>query len=233
MGLVNEIRAYVFEKYIKPAFDKGEAFVTIRAGDVHKEMGLRNRIPAVCTALGANKAMEYFSERLRKLGHKITVILDSSETPPSGYGASAQYTYTFEHDQEQSNEYFSNEEYEVTEDEARKLMSEYLSIELYKARLNIRGKYKEFDLVNEKHGIVGDFKNLKFKGQASAEMSNIVEYVWLMEKLEHYTKKKWRKIIVGAGNKETFEKFAKKYDPWLNDLEIYFITSNHKILKIR
>ena len=237
MGLVDEIRNYVFEKYIKPAFNEGRTFVTIRAGDIHEEMGLRNRMPAVCTALGSIRAMEYFSERLRELGHKVTVILYSSETPPSGYGANAYYTYAFKYEQEPYEENSLSEPSsggcDVTEDKARRLMSEYLGIKLYKARLNIKGKYKEFDFVNEEHKIVGDFKNLKFKGQASAEMSNIAEYVWLMEKLEQYTKTKWRKIIVGAGNKDIFERFAKKYDPWLDELEIYFITSDLKVLKVR
>ena len=56
-------------------------------------------------------------------------------------------------------------------------MSSYLGIPLYKQRLNIYCKFKEFDLVNIEHRIVGDFKRFKYKGPAMAEMSNLVEYV--------------------------------------------------------
>ena len=111
-------------------------------------------------------------------------------------------------------------------------MSSYLGIPLYKQRLDIYGKFKEFDLVNVEYRIVGDFKRFKYKGSAMAEMSNLVEYVWLMEKLEKYTNTQWRKIIVGADNSKTFETFARRYNPWLEDLEIYFITHDQKIIKI-
>mgnify|MGYP000327148167 CR=1 FL=1 len=112
-------------------------------------------------------------------------------------------------------------------------MSKYLGVPFYKEKLNINGKFKEFDLVNVMHRVVGDFKRFKYGGEASAEMSNLAEYVWLMEKLEKYTHMKWRKIIVGAGNIKTFQIFAKRYDQWLEDLEIYFITAQRKVIKIR
>jgi len=53
--LADEIREFVCENYIKPARERGEKQIAIRAGDVHKEMGLVSRIPAVCSALGTNK----------------------------------------------------------------------------------------------------------------------------------------------------------------------------------
>ena len=112
-------------------------------------------------------------------------------------------------------------------------MSSYLGIPLYKQRLNIFGKFKEFDLVNIEHRVVGDFKRFKYKGPAMAEMSNLVEYIWLMEKLEKYTNTQWRKIIVGAGNRKTFETFARRYNPWLGDLVIYFIMSDREVIRIK
>ena len=48
-----------------------------------------------------------------------------------------------------------------------------------------------------------------------------------------YTRTKWRKIIVGAGNRKTFETFARRYDPWLEDVEIYFINNTGNIIKLR
>jgi len=120
------------------------------------------------------------------------------------------------------------------EETLRKIISEYLKIPLTKAKVNICGKYKEFDIVNIEHKIVGDIKYYKFKGSTpSAEFSTLSEYVWLMEKLEKCTNTKWRKIIVGAGNKRTFEEYAKRYGPWLEDLEIYFIDENNQVQIIR
>lgn len=39
--------------YVAPARSRGESVVTIRAGDVHKALGYRNRMPLVCSALGS------------------------------------------------------------------------------------------------------------------------------------------------------------------------------------
>ena len=65
---------------------------------------------------------------------------------------------------------------------AKEVMEKFLGVKLEKKRLNIFGKYKEFDLVNIEKGIVGDVKYFKFKGSTpSAEFSNISEYIWLME----------------------------------------------------
>ena len=66
-----------------------------------------------------------------------------------------------------------------------------------------------------------------------AEMSNMIEYIWIMEKLEKYTGARRRKIIVGAGNRKTFETFVRRYNPWLEDVEVYYITQDHKIVKLR
>lgn len=112
-------------------------------------------------------------------------------------------------------------------------MSDYFGATLVKEKLDVYGKLKGFDLVNTEHRIVGDFKHFKYKGPANCEMSDIIKYVWLMEKLERYTGVKWRKIIVGAGNERIFETFARRNNPWLEDIEIYFITENWQVKRIR
>ncbi len=251
MGLVDDIRRYVFQYYIKPAVDRGWDSITLRAGNIHREMHLYSRMPTVCTALGSSKSIEVFNMWLRELGYSVRVRLSSVNTPPSGYGANSYYTYSFikEPDEREglipapspdAQDSFLNrrihgrQEYEeITEDLARSIMSDYLGIQLYKERLNINGKFKEFDLVNVEHRVVGDFKCFKYKGPAMAEMSNMIEYIWIMEKLEKYTGARWRKIIVGAGNRKTFETFVRRYNPWLEDVEVYYITQNHKIVKLR
>lgn len=64
MKPADRIREFAFQKFIKPARQRGEGTVTIRAGDVHSMMGLSDRIPAVCSALGTNKFQETYQVRL-------------------------------------------------------------------------------------------------------------------------------------------------------------------------
>lgn len=64
MGLADEIREYVLVNYIEPARKRGESTVTVRAGDVHQAMGLKDRMPAVTGALGTIKFQSYANVRL-------------------------------------------------------------------------------------------------------------------------------------------------------------------------
>lgn len=117
---------------------------------------------------------------------------------------------------------------------AKEVMEEYLGVKLEKKKLNIFGKYKEFDLVNIEEAVVGDVKSYTFKGAVpAAQFSAMSEYVWLMEKLEQSSGRKWKKFIVGLGNRNTFERYAKQYGPWLGDVEIYFIDSDGKLEILR
>ncbi|WP_019153512.1 hypothetical protein [Robertmurraya massiliosenegalensis] len=49
-GLTEEIRKYVISK-LSIARDSGEDYIDLRSGDIHKEMGLRDRLPSVCGAM--------------------------------------------------------------------------------------------------------------------------------------------------------------------------------------
>lgn len=64
MTLANEIREFVYETYISPAREREDSQVTIRAGEVHKRMGLSSRMPAVCSALGAEKFENLYGIKL-------------------------------------------------------------------------------------------------------------------------------------------------------------------------
>lgn len=55
MKRADQIRQFALLNYITPARSRGETVVSIRAGDVHSQMGLSARLPAVCSALGTNK----------------------------------------------------------------------------------------------------------------------------------------------------------------------------------
>lgn len=39
--------------YVEPARARGESTVAIRIGDVHSALGYKNRLPLVCSAIGA------------------------------------------------------------------------------------------------------------------------------------------------------------------------------------
>ena len=51
--LAEWIRRYALDQHVGPARQAQERTVTIRAGDVHRELDLTNCIPAVCSALGS------------------------------------------------------------------------------------------------------------------------------------------------------------------------------------
>lgn len=53
MRYADEVRAYCNRHYVQPARSAGEKEFSIRAGDVHEAMGYKNRMPLVCSAIGA------------------------------------------------------------------------------------------------------------------------------------------------------------------------------------
>jgi hypothetical protein len=69
-------------RYLEPARERRETLVTIRAGDIHRELGLRNRVPNVC------QVME--SKLLEK---EAGVRISSKQGPPSGRGTTLTVTY--------------------------------------------------------------------------------------------------------------------------------------------
>lgn len=74
--LADDIREFVFAKYIKPARQSGVSEVRVRAGDIHKEMGLSQRLPAVCAAIGAQKFEKQYG-----------ILLVNREGPANGCNA--------------------------------------------------------------------------------------------------------------------------------------------------
>ena len=52
---LERIRQFALDHYVAPARAEGAPEITIRAGDVHREMSLANAMSAVCSAIGSNK----------------------------------------------------------------------------------------------------------------------------------------------------------------------------------
>ena len=50
-ALADRIRQHVITRHIVPAREAGETVVRVTSGDVHRDMGLQDRMPAVCSAL--------------------------------------------------------------------------------------------------------------------------------------------------------------------------------------
>ncbi|MEM3714717.1 MAG: hypothetical protein QXF82_07200, partial [Nitrososphaeria archaeon] len=88
-----------------------------------------------------------------------------------------------------------------------------------------------FDLVNKDKKIVGDIKFYsmpKHGHNPSAKFSTLNEYAWLMQKL-----KSWRKIFVIGVDENLIEKYIKRFDKWLDDIEIYHCSIDGKLTRKR
>ena len=59
-NLADRIRAYANKAFIEPARRAGRTEAIIVAGDVHKDMRLESRMPAVCAALDAQKFQDEY-----------------------------------------------------------------------------------------------------------------------------------------------------------------------------
>src|SRR5437763_14536908 len=81
-SLADSIREYARTAYIEPARRRGEKTVRIRAGDVHRALGLTARVPAVCQAL---KGRSFITTN--------HVALEEQEGPPSGQGTNVAFVY--------------------------------------------------------------------------------------------------------------------------------------------
>jgi 5-methylcytosine-specific restriction protein B len=81
----NRIREHIIAHYIEPARHRGDPDVTIRSGDVHKELGLSNQLPNVCQVIEGEKLRE-------------AAGLDKPEIvsgPASGRGGNMIYRFAF------------------------------------------------------------------------------------------------------------------------------------------
>ena len=76
------IRQHAYQKYVVEAHRRKEKLISINVGDVHREMGLSNRVPLVCAALGSKK---FLTE------HGLRIV--SKTGPPSGQSTTVTFLY--------------------------------------------------------------------------------------------------------------------------------------------
>ena len=79
---VDTIRSYAVKQYVAVARRKGEKRVRIMAGDVHRALKLKNRVPNVCNALTSRIFLE-----------QNHLAIEDVSGPPSGMGTRMIYTY--------------------------------------------------------------------------------------------------------------------------------------------
>ena len=76
------IRSFVRREYLEPARRRGLSHVRIVAGDVHRSLKLKNRVPNVCQVLDSQKFLE-----------ENHLVLEKKEGPPSGMGTRMVFIY--------------------------------------------------------------------------------------------------------------------------------------------
>jgi len=76
------IRNFIRTRYLEPARQRHETLVTLRAGDIHRELGLKNRVPNVCQVMES-----------KLLEQEAGVRVSSKQGPPSGRGTTLTVTY--------------------------------------------------------------------------------------------------------------------------------------------
>ena len=80
----DSIRRHAVETYVGPARRRGDREFSINVGAVHRNLGLNNLVPSVCSALASRRFVT--DNRLR---------LRSRTGPPSGKSTTVTYTYEF------------------------------------------------------------------------------------------------------------------------------------------
>ena len=78
----DEIRRHAYEKYVLQARRRREKTISINVGEVHRELGLINRVPLVCAALGSKKFLKE---------HGLRIV--SKTGPPSGQSTTVTFLY--------------------------------------------------------------------------------------------------------------------------------------------
>ncbi len=82
------VRTWVEDNVIQPARARGDRTFTVTAGDVHRDLGLKNRVPLVCQALKSKRLLE-----------KNHLVLKDVSGPPSGLSTTLRITYEISADE--------------------------------------------------------------------------------------------------------------------------------------
>ena len=84
MSNADKIRLHGKKRYVLSARNRGDKRFTIQVGDVVRELGLMDRVPAVCSALKTSKFLKE---------NNLRVV--ETVAPRSGQSTTVVYTYEF------------------------------------------------------------------------------------------------------------------------------------------
>ena len=84
MSNADKIRLYGRKRYVLSARNRGDKRFSIQVGDVVRELGLIDRVPAVCSALKTSKFLKE---------NNLRVV--ETTAPKSGQSTTVVYTYEF------------------------------------------------------------------------------------------------------------------------------------------
>ena len=76
MNTADAIREHVLSHHIQPARTAGNATISVTAGQIQSELKLKNRLPAVCSALGSLRFESTYRVKVRP----VSIPLNSSST---------------------------------------------------------------------------------------------------------------------------------------------------------
>lgn len=82
VGDTHRVKEFVRLEYVEPALRRGDSKLEVVAGNVHKSLGLNNRVPIVCQALKSRDFLEANHLEIERI-----------EGPPSGQGTRVKLTY--------------------------------------------------------------------------------------------------------------------------------------------
>lgn len=80
----DDVRKHVEEQYIRDSRKKGVQRFTVNAGEVHRALGLHNRVPLVCSAIQSQKFL-----------HQHGLKLVEKSGPASGISTALNLTFEF------------------------------------------------------------------------------------------------------------------------------------------
>lgn len=235
MTLADKIRDFVQQNYIEPARRRGDHKITIRAGDIHSDMQLESRMPAVCGALGTKKFEDECGVSLiRRKGPSqganvyftFEILFSDSETQTVTFIKQSKSTSRIKNLLHPKIGKMTPEEFENI---CMEVLSEFFGTPLTKGQ--VKGIPKTFDLVSSDEEIVGDAKYLTMvRGEflPPAKFSMIAEHVWLLERISAK-----HKFLVFGNDRRVPEKWLKRYGHLVEDVEFFFLNSNKRLEKLK
>ena len=68
MKLAEAISQHIVSRHFVPTWKRQQSQITLKAGDIHEELALKDRMPAVCDVLGSEKFQRMTSTKLISRG---------------------------------------------------------------------------------------------------------------------------------------------------------------------